>query len=378
MLYSVTDFSPRALESLGKGFSQNIVIYGCGIHGGQVLDELRGQGVEPLAFCDADAAKWGEKRKSLPVLSPANAGEQYGDSALFIVAIAKYSMDPESVERDISPNLRHNRCRHIGYVPDIHETLARFECRVRDIGINEPVVDLGDFRMPNFFLDDNRHIRECFGFVVMEHFHGAEGREATSNYGRPYDRGDAAGLQKGDVVIDAGANLGIFSAYAAAKGCIVHAFEPVPMLAVCLEKTAALYPGQINVHPEALGDKDDVVEFTASPAALIGNHIMTGPQIQNAVDGTSGQIQVKMVAIDAFIAEKRISRIDFIKADIEGAERLMLRGAAESLLKYAPRMAICSYHLPDDPQVLEAIIRECNPRYHIENLDNMMYAWIQA
>jgi hypothetical protein len=43
----------------------------------------------------------------------------------------------------------------------------------------------------------------------------------------------------------------------------------------------------------------------------------------------------------------------------------MLKGAANTLKKFAPKLAICTYHLPDDPQVLESIIKEVNPDYKV-------------
>ena len=61
---------------------------------------------------------------------------------------------------------------------------------------------------------------------------------------------------------------------------------------------------------------------------------------------------VNVTTIDEFVKSNNIEKVDFIKADIEGAERDMLRGATEVLKKFAPKLAICIYHLPDDKEVL--------------------------
>jgi hypothetical protein len=74
------------------------------------------------------------------------------------------------------------------------------------------------------------------------------------------------------------------------------------------------------------------------------------------------------------VEENNISRIDFIKSDIEGAERDMLRGATKVLQKFAPKLAICTYHLPDDPQVLEQIIKEANPDYRVVHISKKLFA----
>jgi hypothetical protein len=71
-----------------------------------------------------------------------------------------------------------------------------------------------------------------------------------------------------------------------------------------------------------------------------------------------------------------LERVDFIKADIEGAEREMLKGAAHVLKTFAPKLAICTYHLPDDPEVLEQIIKEANPNYKIVHLRHKLFATV--
>jgi FkbM family methyltransferase len=86
--------------------------------------------------------------------------------------------------------------------------------------------------------------------------------------------------------------------------------------------------------------------------------------------------RIRITTLDAFVESNGIERIDFIKADIEGAERDMLKGATRVLRDFAPKLAICTYHLPDDPAVLEGIIKSANPGYKVVHLRHKLFACV--
>jgi FkbM family methyltransferase len=74
---------------------------------------------------------------------------------------------------------------------------------------------------------------------------------------------------------------------------------------------------------------------------------------------------ITVTTLDKFANDENIKKIDFIKADIEGAERDMLAGARNVLKEFAPKLAVCTYHLPDDHIILKEIILDANPNYKI-------------
>jgi len=163
-------------------------------------------------------------------------------------------------------------------------------------------------------------------------------------------------LNKGDIVIDAGACLGEFSALAGIKGCKAYAFEPVPsIIENYLSKTAEWNPN-ITIIQKALSNKREELIFSE----------VTAGSANLERQKEERQLKVQAIDLDSFIEENNIPRVDFIKADIEGAERYLLMGAKQVLKKHAPKIAICTYHLPDDPQVLRNLILEANPNYVIE------------
>lgn len=174
-------------------------------------------------------------------------------------------------------------------------------------------------------------------------------------------------LYEGDVVIDAGAASGEFSAYAAYKKAPCWAFEPTAERFGQLKVTADLNPGLIFPVKLALGDHPGSIEIATEG---VGSPTMV------FTAGSTKSEEVAMVTLDEFVKENDIRRVDFIKSDIEGAERQLLRGAVGVLAKFGPKLSICTYHLPDDREVLAEIIMNANPRYRIVQGPAKLYAQV--
>jgi len=187
----------------------------------------------------------------------------------------------------------------------------------------------------------------------------------------PYELNDVK-VNSGDAVFDCGAHFGLFSAMLANRGCICYAFEPfqknVHFLNIIREKNS-----HITVVPYAVGDVDGRVQFEDSPSATTGSRVLYIGSEQNA---NKGFTTVESTTLDSFTHNNNLTRVDFIKADIEGAERYMLMGAKSVLKDFAPKLSICTYHLPDDPKVLRELILDANPNYVIEEKYKKMYAHV--
>lgn len=163
-------------------------------------------------------------------------------------------------------------------------------------------------------------------------------------------------VNEGDVVFDCGAWIGDFSAYASHKGAKVFSFEPFSEAFSGLEETARLNK---SVFPIKFGLSDRSGEASIE----IKNYSTAVSQLRFDESENFKSEKISLTTIDEFVKKENLQKVDFIKADIEGHERFMLMGAKETLKKFAPKLAICTYHLPDDPEVLSKIILEANPAY---------------
>ena len=177
-------------------------------------------------------------------------------------------------------------------------------------------------------------------------------------------------LRNDDVVIDCGANMGIFSILAVKRGAkTVYAFDPQERALNLLHAniTANNCDGNIITVPYGLSDKKCTLSFVEENDNIGASRISR--------DGDTATTTIECTTLDDWVAENNIPRIDFIKADIEGAERDMLHGARNTIRRDHPRLAICTYHLPDDPEVLRDIILSIDPTYHIDQRAKKLYAW---
>jgi FkbM family methyltransferase len=204
--------------------------------------------------------------------------------------------------------------------------------------------------------------REAFiGNILDIVYPSTQGGYKINSGDGSYEHGKVK-IEAKDIVVDAGANIGAFSALAASRGAVVYAFEPIEEIKRdYLDKTAVLNPG-ITVVQKALSDKVGRVGMNQDLGNIGGSSMVRDRKNES-------KIFVESDTLDNWVLKNNILRVDFLKADIEGAERLMLSGGQNVLKKYAPKLAICTYHLPDDREVLTKLILKANPKYKIE------YSW---
>lgn len=178
--------------------------------------------------------------------------------------------------------------------------------------------------------------------------------EMASEQEREIYGAQSGALRAGDIVLDAGANIGMFTRYALSRGAAkVVAIEPNPELVECLRRNFAseIAAGSVVVYPKGLWDRDAELKLTtADTLSSTANSV--------AIERSSSGVVVPLTTMDKMIAELAIDRVGFIKMDIEGAEAKALEGGRETIRRYRPRMAIATEHFLTDHTVLPALLRD--------------------
>lgn len=139
-------------------------------------------------------------------------------------------------------------------------------------------------------------------------------------------------VQPSDYVLDAGAAEGLFTFLVAGRCAQVFAAEPLPAFVKAMTKT---FSRQRNVEilPYALGSE-------VGAASLQEDGITTIVKLDQNGD-------IKLTTVDELIINQG-RLLTYLKADLEGYERLMLAGAKQSIIAYKPKIAITTYHQQDD------------------------------
>ncbi|TDQ36701.1 FkbM family methyltransferase [Thiopseudomonas denitrificans] len=176
------------------------------------------------------------------------------------------------------------------------------------------------------------------------------------NY-RQYEHNKVKHLEN-SFIIDAGAFVGDTAVLFSQTyiNPTIHSFELLDENIELLEKNIKDNNIQnTSIYKTALSDKDgDIVHIKAT--AIQGATSMFGENTGEAIE---------TITIDKHIKDNNIAKVDFIKMDIEGAERYALAGATNTIKKHKPTLAICIYHLWDDIIKLPELISCLNPSYKL-------------
>ncbi len=125
-------------------------------------------------------------------------------------------------------------------------------------------------------------------------------------------------LRPGDLFVDVGANVGVYSVWAADLGAKVVALEPIPDAANQLVRNMHLNEYPVELHRVAAADSAGVGRITLDRGTM-----------NSLTDSDSASsLEVRLVPLDEVIGDRVVRGI---KIDVEGAEHLVMRGMRRAL-----------------------------------------------
>lgn len=175
--------------------------------------------------------------------------------------------------------------------------------------------------------------------------------------------------EPGDVIIDVGSLYGetaIWFADKAGSEGKVYTFEPSIKNCAILRKNLRKnrLENIITIVETGLWDQNTTIFINQDGPGTVCNE-KEGPE------------KLEVITLDSFFETHDLNRLDFVKMDIEGAEFKALQGAARTIARFKPKLAICVYHLPDDIINLPLYIKSLVPEYKIY-LSHKIQDWVET
>ena len=130
------------------------------------------------------------------------------------------------------------------------------------------------------------------------------------------------------VIFDVGTNAGSFIKVLEGFGIRqnVHCFEPHPVIS---NKTKEVYPF-INMNEYCLGNADGNINIYI-PKWSVGLSSIINRPVFSKLNQPIYNLDVKCEKLDTYCEINNISKIDFIKIDVEGGEKTIFEGATKML-----------------------------------------------
>jgi FkbM family methyltransferase len=157
-------------------------------------------------------------------------------------------------------------------------------------------------------------------------------------------------IEDGEIILDIGTAEGLLPISVIDKCEHIYMVEPSKLFCSCLEQTFLKFQNKTSIFNVAVGNEDGVINFD-----------------ENSLDGmisnsfTENTQKININKIDTLLRDKKIT---YLKADIEGFEIEMLKGAASIIKQNKPKIAITTYHTQNNPDEIVALIKSFVPQYN--------------
>lgn len=356
-----------AFDEFAGSRRNRIVLFGARKLGRKTLAGLRAVGIEPLAFSDNDPQTWGTTIDGVRVYSPADAAQQFGRDAVFVITIwGRGSSDTMAERRQKLEKLGCNSV--LPFVPLFWKYSSTF-------------LPHGALDLPHHVIEAAEDVKRCFDILSDEQSKAGLVEQVAWRVRGDFDAlSDPVedeiyfpefvdSLQALETFVDCGAYDGDtvlrFLARNQNKFNRVFAFEPDPENFQALQENVARLPKEtrdrIEVSRYAVGEQKAMASFaaTGTVGASFGE----------------GNFTVQCVSLDEAIRHESPT---YIKMDIEAAEPAAIRGARKLIKEHQPVVAACSYHVQDHLWTIPLLLFETSPelailqRQHIQLVEDLV------
>ena len=330
----------RLLTLLEEGHNRKtpMVLFGAGAWGSYYLSFIQ-KYWKDIIFCDNDPIKWGTRIENIPVISPEELMNTYYDCFITVTSLNYYkAIIKQLTEMGLSDRIvmsmegfidntfhsyydtiRNNKELFSKIYDLLSDNLSkqilydRLNCCIT--GDHQYLIPLVS-SCPQYFEEDLIHLNEHEIFIDGGSYTGDTIEEFLRQTGEKYEH--------------------------------IYAFEPeTSKHEIFYQKFSGMK--NIEVYPYGLWSKSEQLRFQAENSG--SSHL-----------DQQGNTVISVTSIDEVLQGKPVT---FIKMDIEGAEFHALKGSAETIKKYKPKLAICVYHQPLDIVRIPLYVKELVPEYKI-------------
>lgn len=351
----------KKLENISKEFAfaeqskANVALFGAGRVAKGVLKQLRDEGYNVSCFIDNSIEKQGKDIDGVPIVSLDDA---IVAEVKFIIITVRQNV--QAIKKQLSnyANISFDEwfiVKNIDKYKDIYENILHDTDSQRVLGAILLGCLTGDRRYYSAVSELNQYFAlPEFIDVGVEHF---------------VDIGSYVGDTVEKFIWLTG---GLFQK--------IYAFEPGDKQFVALEKRVArlleewaLAADSISIIRAGIGEKNAKASFDIS-----FTEALQSVNLKINEDKESG---VQIYSLDSVMGDKPVT---FIKADIEGMEMDMLKGAKNIIVQNKPKMALCVYHNIGDLFDIISFVREIESdykfalRHHTSSQsETVLYCWVE-
>lgn len=341
-----------------------IVLCGAGGLGRKTLAGLREIGKEPVGLTDNNKFLWGTIIEGVPVLSPNEAAEKYGQNAIFIITI--WNGQIADTMAQCCKQYVDLQCKYV--VP-----FAFLFWKYPDIFLPHYAFDLA-----HKVIKQSKDVKKALGLFadetsMKEYLAQLRWRLWLDFDSLPppvtheiYFPDDLVDIMTDEVFIDCGAYDGdTLSSFLKRNHDTFNryiAFEPDPInlnkLNAFIQTLSNVVQKKIQIYNCAVGSRRERLFFnaTGTGASSVG----------------TGNLEVDCEKLDDLIKDYKPT---FIKMDIEGAELDALYGAKHIIQQFKPVLAICVYHRQDHVWSIPLFIHSLSEDYYFFLRPHLYKVW---